>query len=134
MVSISGIDSKAYNTLFCLMQPKRKSQRKQNYDYSQPGYYAVTICTQNRSCLFGVIDDGDMLLNDAGRMIHETWYHIPDHYPGIELDVMQIMPNHLHGIIVVCEVGTDPCVCPNLRMGNGPKTQVGLRIISPSLS
>jgi len=116
------------------MQPKRKSQRKHGYDYSQPGYYAVTICTQNRSCLFGVIDDGDMLLNDAGRMIHETWYQIPDHYPGIELDVMQIMPNHLHGMIVVCEVGTDPCVCPNLRMGNGPKTQVGLRIISPSLS
>ena len=101
------------------MQPKRKSQRKQDYDYSQPGYYAVTICTQNRSCLFGVIDDGDMLLNDAGRMIHETWYQIPDHYPGIELDVMQIMPNHLHGIIVVCEVGTDPCVCPNPGTENG---------------
>ena len=90
------------------MQPKRKSQRKHGYDYSQSGYYAVTACTQNRSCLFGVIDNGDMLLNDAGRMIAETWDEIPDHYPGIELDVMQIMPNHLHGIIVVREVGTAP--------------------------
>ena len=94
------------------MQPKRKLQRKHSYDYSQPGYYAVTICTQNRSCLFGVIDNGEMLLNDAGRMIAKTWHEIPDHYPGVKLDVMQIMPNHLHGIIVVREVGTDPRVCP----------------------
>ena len=98
------------------MQPKRKSQRKQDYDYSQPGYYAVTICTQNRSCLFGVIDNGNMLLNDAGRMIHETWYQFPDHYPGIELDVMQIMPNHLHGIIVV-RVGEGPCALPTAPRG-----------------
>jgi len=101
------------------MQPKRKSQRKKDYDYSQPGYYAVTLCTQGRSCLFGTINDDDMQLNDAGRMISETWHEIPDHYPCIELDVMQIMPNHLHGIIVVREVGTDPCVCPNPGTENG---------------
>jgi hypothetical protein len=101
------------------MQPKRKSQRKQGYDYSQPGYYAVTICTQNRSCLFGVIDNSDMLLNDAGRMIDKTWREIPDHYPGVELDVMQIMPNHLHGIIVVREVGTAPRGRPNPGTDNG---------------
>ncbi len=89
------------------MQPKRKSQRKKDYDYSQPGYYAVTICTQGRSCLFGIIDNDDMQLNDAGRMVNNTWHEIQDHYPGVELDVMQIMPNHLHGIIVVC-VGTAP--------------------------
>ena len=113
------------------MQPKRKSQRKHGYDYSQPGYYAVTVCTQNRSCLFGVIDNGDMRLNDAGRMIGKTWCEIPDHYPDIELDVMQIMPNHLHGIIVVREVGAAPCGRPNLRIENGHKPQVGLRIASP---
>jgi len=101
------------------MQPKRKSQRKQDYDYSQAGYYAVTVCTQNRSCLFGMINNGEMLLNDAGRMIHETWCEIPDHYPGIELDVMQIMPNHLHGIIVVCEVGAAPRGRPFSMPGNG---------------
>ena len=101
------------------MQPKRKAQRKRDYDYSQPGHYAVTVCTQNRSCLFGIIDNGDMLLNDAGRMIDKTWYEIPGCYPGIELDSMQIMPNHLHGIIVVREVGTDLCVCPNSVPGNG---------------
>ena len=103
---------KLNSILFCPMQPKRKSQRKRGYDYSQPGYYAVTVSTQNRSCLFGMIGNGDMRLNDAGRMIDKTCHEIPDHYPDIELDLMQIMPNHLHGIIVVREVGTDPCVCP----------------------
>jgi len=104
---------------FGLMQPKRKSQRKQNYDYSQPGYYAVTICTQNRSHLFGRIVEGDMLLNDAGGMINNTWHEIPGHYPGIELDVMQIMPNHVHGIIVVRAVGTAPRGRPNPGIENG---------------
>ena len=90
------------------MHPKRKSQRKHGYDYSQPGYYAATVCARNRPCLFGAIDNGEMLLNDAGRMIDKTWHAMPDHYPGIELDVMQIMPNHLHGIMVVREVGAAP--------------------------
>jgi len=57
---------------------------------------------------FSVIVDGDMLLDDAGRMIGKIWHEMPEHHPGIELDVMQVMPNHLHGIIVVREVGTDP--------------------------
>ena len=84
------------------MQLKRKSQRKHGYDYSQPGYYAVTVCTQNRSCLFGMIIDGQMQLNNAGRMVDDTWHEIPYHCSGIELDMLQIMPNHLHGIIVIC--------------------------------
>jgi len=83
------------------MQPNRKSQRKKDYDYSQPGYYSVTICTQRRSCLFGTIQNGEMPANDAGQMVRDTWYEIPTYYPGIELDVMQIMPNHLHGIIII---------------------------------
>ena len=100
-------------------QPQRKSRRKPDYDYSQPGYYAATLCTQNRACLFGVIIDGDMQLNEAGRMVDETWHEIPEHYPGIALDAMQIMPNHLHGIIVVCEVGTAPRGRPFSMPGNG---------------
>ena len=95
------------------MQPKRKSQRKEDYDYSQPGYYAVTICTQGRSCLFGIIDNDDMQLNDAGRMVTDTWHQIPQHYAGIELDIFQIMPNHIHGIIVINPVGVGPCAHPH---------------------
>lgn len=91
------------------MHLNRKSQRKKNYDYSQPGYYAVTLCTQNRLCQFGDIKEGDMLLNDAGRMVTDTWHQIPQHYAGIELDIFQIIPNHTHGIIVVNPVGVGPC-------------------------
>ena len=60
-----------------------------------------------------------MILNDAGRMVQETWHDIPKYYLGLELDVMQIMPNHLHGIIVISEVGTGPCACPNPDIENG---------------
>jgi len=101
------------------MQLKRKSQRKHGYDYSQPGYYAVTVCTQNRSCLFGMIIDGQMQLNNAGRMVDDTWHEIPYHWSGIELDMLQIMPNHLHGIIVIREVGIGLCACPFSMPGSG---------------
>ena len=103
---------------FCPMHLNRQSQRKKDYDYSQPGYYAVTICTHGRSYLFGTIGDGHMLPNDAGQMVNNTWYEMPQHYPGIELDQMEIMPNHLHGIIVICKVGAAPCGRPPHRMGN----------------
>lgn len=95
------------------MHLNRKTQRKKIYDYSQPGYYAVTLCTQNRLCQFGDIKEGDMLLNTAGRMVTDTWHQIPQHYAGIELDIFQIMPNHIHGIIVINPVGVGPCAHPH---------------------
>jgi len=60
-----------------------------------------------------------MLLDDAGRMICETGYEIPGHFPGVGFDVVQVMPNHLQGIVVLCVVGTDLCVCPFSMPGNG---------------
>ena len=57
-----------------------------------------------------------MLANDAGQMVQDTWHEIPTSYPGIELDVMQIMPNHLHGIIIIC-VGEGPCALPTAPCG-----------------
>jgi len=75
------------------MPLNRKSQRKKDYDYSQPGYYSVTLCTQNKLCLFGDIVKGDMLLNNAGHLVTDTWRQIRQHYAGIELDMFQIMPN-----------------------------------------
>jgi len=62
-----------------------------------------------------VIDNGDMLLNDAGRMIDETWSQIPEYLPDVELDVTQVMPNYLHGIFVVREVGTAPQGCVTIN-------------------
>ena len=89
----------------------RRSIRLKGYDYSRNGAYFITICTQNRVCLFGGIEQGEMILNDAGKMVHNIWDEIPAYYEGIEIDAFQIMPNHIHGIIVI--VGAGPCACPD---------------------
>jgi len=98
----------------------RRSIRLQGYDYSQAGAYFVTICTQNYECMFGDIVDGEMVLNDAGRMVHTVWNEIPRYYSGIDIDAFQIMPNHIHGIITVI-VGAGPRACPEssyITLGN----------------
>ena len=76
----------------------RKSIRLRNYDYSQAGAYFITICTQDKECLFGDIVDDELQLNNAGRIIQLIWSEIPIHYPQVELDEFVIMPNHFHGI------------------------------------
>jgi putative transposase len=79
----------------------RRSTRLKGYDYAQAGAYFVTICTHDRSCLFGNIADGEMCLNAWGIMATECWHAIPHHFPHVVLDEAIIMPNHLHGIIVI---------------------------------
>jgi REP element-mobilizing transposase RayT len=79
----------------------RRSLRLQGYDYSQAGAYFVTLCTQDRKDLFGVVENGEMRLNNAGRMVQTVWDEIPAHYPGIDIDMFQIMPDHIHGIIII---------------------------------
>jgi putative transposase len=80
----------------------RKSIRLQNYDYSQAGAYFITVCTQNRECLFGDIVDDEMQFNNAGRIIQTIWNEIPMHCRQVELDEFVIMPNHFHGIFFIC--------------------------------
>lgn len=103
----------------------RRSIRLQGYDYSQPGMYFITICTQNRDCLFGEIIDGKMVLNDVGMMI-EKWYgELPNKFPDIKCDHHIIMPNHIHFIIQIIDivnVGADLCVCP---INKTPEFNVG---------
>ena len=79
----------------------RKSIRIKGYDYSKPGHYFITICTENRSCLFGNVHNRQMVLNDMGGMIGKVWNELPEHYQHVELDAFIIMPNHVHGIIVL---------------------------------
>lgn len=92
-------------------QNNRGTIRLKGYDYSQLGLYFVTICTQNRECLFGDVFNEKMILNNIGNMIEKWWNKIPNKYSRVELDVCQIMPNHIHGVIQI--VGADPCVRPN---------------------
>lgn len=66
--------------------PIRKHLRLKNYDYSKEGAYFVTICTKEGGDYFGRIKNGDMILNDLGRMIERIWNEIPQNYPGIEID------------------------------------------------
>ncbi len=84
-------------------QPIRKSIRLTGYDYSQNGVYFVTICVQNRAGLFGEILHESMQLNEAGKMIQSVWQEIPIYYRGWSLDVFQVMPNHVHGILTILE-------------------------------
>ncbi len=84
---------------------KRKPNRLNHFDYTTPGYYFVTICAQDRVCCFGEVIDGEMVLNKFGKIVEKYWVEIPEHYPNVKLDVYQIMPNHLHGIIIITPVG-----------------------------
>ncbi len=79
----------------------RQSIRLRGYDYSEPGAYFITICTQNRECNLGEIINGKMKLTVRGFIIDEFWLKIPEHFPNVELDEFVVMPNHVHVIIVI---------------------------------
>ncbi len=78
-----------------------KSIRLQNWDYSSNGAYYITICTKNRECLFGNIVAGKMTLNDLGEIVNQCWFDLPNHYGNCKLDEFVIMPDHIHGIIII---------------------------------
>ena len=79
----------------------RKSIRIKEYDYSQAGAYFVTIVTYQRDCLVGKIENELMILNAFGTIAAECWCAIPGHFPTVELGAYVIMPNHVHGVIVI---------------------------------
>ncbi len=79
----------------------RRSIRLKEYNYSQSGYYFVTVCARGRDFLFGDIVDGEMVLNEYGKILASCWHDLPDHYDNVELDRFIIMPNHVHAIIIV---------------------------------
>ena len=81
----------------------RRSIRLRGYDYSQPGSYYVTLCTQGKEHLFGQILEGEMHRNEWGDHVARCWEWLGQQYPYIALDEWTVMPNHLHGIIVVAE-------------------------------
>ena len=81
----------------------RRSIRLKGYDYSQAGYYFITICCEHRAHLFGEIHAGKMALNAAGAMIEQIWHEIPADFPNIILHEYITMPNHIHGIIEIIQ-------------------------------
>lgn len=88
-------------------QHHRRSIRLSNYDYTQPSCYFVTVCTQGRGDLFGEVVEGEMRPNDAGRMVRGIWDELSVFYPGVNVDEFVVMPNHVHGIIVLKVLDSD---------------------------
>ncbi len=83
------------------MNHHRKSIRLQGFDYASVGAYFVTICTNERACLFGEIIDSKIILNEIGKMVQRHWNSMSKHFQNVIMDEFIIMPNHMHGIITI---------------------------------
>ena len=79
----------------------RHTIRLKGYDYSQSGLYYITICCHVKMCYFGDIENKKMILNDIGEIAYNEWIKLPKRYFNVSLDIFQIMPNHIHGIIIL---------------------------------
>ena len=90
------------------MIKNRQSIRLKNYDYSKSGLYFVTVCTQNRECLFGDVIDEKMILNEFGKIIDNVFKLLLNRHEQIKLDVYQIMPNHINMVIQIVGAGFMP--------------------------
>ena len=85
----------------------RKSIRLADFDYSWAGYYFVTVVSDQHKSIFGKIDDGKVELFPAGTIVEEIWNEIPLHFPYVETDAHNMMPNHFHGIIIIQDIVGD---------------------------
>jgi REP element-mobilizing transposase RayT len=81
----------------------RRSIRLKGYDYSLGAAYFVTLVPHKRKPLFGIIRNGQMNPNRFGTIVHQSWLDIPNHFPKTALDQFVLMPNHIHGIILITE-------------------------------
>lgn len=79
----------------------RRTLRLKDFDYSQAGAYFVTICTKNHQCLFGEIQQREMQLNAIGRVVSAQWQQLTYRFPDLELGEWVVMPNHIHGILII---------------------------------
>ena len=111
-------------------KPRRHSLRLPDYDYSQAGGYFVTICCQDRLRLLGEVVDGEVVLTEAGEMVRRIWNELAEAYPGVQLDASVIMPNHMHGVVLLnldapSSVGAGPRARPNGGTANVSDASVG---------
>jgi REP element-mobilizing transposase RayT len=88
------------------------SRRTDGWDYTQPAAYFVTVCTQDRRCLFGVVEEGRMYLNALGQIVVGEWKRSEEIRDRVHLDAFVVMPNHLHGIVVFADPVVDAPTCP----------------------
>ncbi|MGD8781769.1 MAG: hypothetical protein PVH88_22740 [Ignavibacteria bacterium] len=98
--------------------PERRKTRWSAYDYSSPAWYFVTICTGKMQEFFGKVINEKMFLNELGKITEKCWNEIPNHYPNVELDYYVIMPNHVHGIVIIKTVGNE-----DIRSSQNPNNE-----------
>jgi len=101
----------------------RRSIRLKGYDYSSGGAYFITVCTQGRECLFGQIADGEMRMNDEGRIVAEEWLNTGQIRDNVQLDEWVVMPNHFHGIVVIAD---DRRGTANIRRGTARRAPTAM--------
>ncbi|HXX23603.1 MAG TPA: transposase [Terriglobia bacterium] len=102
---------------------RRRSIRLRGYDYARPGSYFVTVCAHRRGLLFGEVIDGQMRRNALGDIVHAGWYATERVRPEVRLDAFVVMPNHLHGILEIIDVGARRRLAPdaNSKMADGKR-------------
>ena len=112
----------------------RRSIRIKGYDYSSSGMYFVTICCKDMLCRFGKISNFEMVFNDFGKIAFDEWQKLSERYSNLILNVFQVMPNHIHGIIVLENAGTQNAdiatvtfdsTAANSRAGASPAPTIG---------
>ncbi len=97
-----------------------ESSRLRIWDYSAPGVYFITSNTQRHTSWFGTINSGQMMLNRIGNYANKCWNEIPCHFPNVILDEYIIMPNHVHGLIIITKrISNDVTV----ETGHAPSLQ-----------
>ncbi len=106
------------------------SARLHNWDYSSNGAYFITICTQNKEHYFGTINDGKMVLSEIGKLVEQFWIEIPNQFLFIELGNFVIMPNHVHGIIIINKLHTNSQVETRFISSNNSNTTDETRLIA----
>jgi putative transposase len=107
----------------------RRSIRIKEFDYAQPGGYFVTIVTYQRDCIFGNIVNEEIQLNAFGKIADECWRAIPDHFRNVELGAYIVMPNHVHGIIVINDRADADASARRGTIYRAPTEQFGKPII-----
>ena len=92
-----------------------QSTRLKNYNYSQNGAYFITICTKNREHWFGKIVNSKRQLSKIGKQVETCWFDIPHHFPFVKLGEFVVMPNHIHGIIIIDKINVETQNFASLR-------------------
>lgn len=102
-----------------MTHPERKANRIPQYNYAAPNYYFVTICTHEKQCLFGTVEQ----LNGFGQIAAELLLKIPEHFPNAYIDKFVVMPNHIHAIIILKETPAEQGKSLSIILGQYSRCQ-----------